>query len=143
MLVLVEKIKKAIIESKKVGVVFFDFADAFGIVNRNLLLLKLGKNLGLSGKLFLHIHSFLSDRFARMKVNGLVGDWIESFLGTSAGTILGPLLFISFIHDAPACILPKFADDFVALSVDSDDKRMVSGMGYGSERQQDQGNGLW
>jgi len=68
--------------------------------------------------LFLHIHSFLGDRFARMKVNGLVGDCIESFLGTSAGTVLGPLF-------APACILPKFADDFVAVSVDSEDKHMV------------------
>jgi len=125
LLVLVEKINRAIIEGKQAGVVFFDFADAFGSVDRKLLLLKLGKDFGISGKLFLHI---LSDRFARMKVNGLVGDWIQSFLGTSAGTILGPLLFISFMHDAPACILPKFADDFVAVSIDSDLKTMSTNL---------------
>jgi len=128
LLVLVEKIKRAILEGKQAGVVFFDFADAFGSVNRQLLLLKLGKDFGISGKLFLHIHSFLSDRFARMKVNGLVGDWIQSLLGTSAGTILGPLLFISFMHDAPTCILPKFADDFVAVSIDSDFKTMCTNL---------------
>jgi len=93
-----------------------------------LLLLKLGKDFGISGKLFLHIHSFLSDRLARMKVNGLVRDWIQSFLGTSAGTILGSLLFISFMHDAPACILPKFADDFVAVSIHSDFKTMSTNL---------------
>jgi len=44
LLVLVKRTKKAIIKGKEVGVVFFDFADAFESVNRNLLVLKLGKD---------------------------------------------------------------------------------------------------
>jgi len=33
---------------------------------------------------------------------------------------LGPLLFITHIHDVPKCICPKFADDLVAVSVGDD-----------------------
>ena len=29
---------------------------------------------------------------------------------------LGPLLFIIYLHDVPACIRPKFADDLVAVA---------------------------
>jgi len=32
------------------------------------------------------------------------------------------------MHDAPACILPKFADDFVAVSIDSDFKTMCTNL---------------
>jgi len=49
-----------------------------------------------------------------------MGDWIESIFSPSAGTRLGPLLFIMHIHDVPRCIKPKYADDLVALSVDKD-----------------------
>ena len=55
---------------------------------------KIGKHFGISGKLFLHIQSFLTDRYARLKITNTEGDWIQSLFGTSAGTLLGPLLFI-------------------------------------------------
>ena len=125
LLVLVEKLKSGLLAGKKAGVVFFDFADAFGSVDRDCLLVKVGRDLGISGKLVLHIRRFLSDRFARIKANGLVGEWIESFHGTSAGTRLGPLLFIMYMHDVPKCIYPKFADDLVAIAIRSDLKSVV------------------
>ena len=50
-MMLVEKVKKALINGEKVGVVFFDFTDAFGSVNRTRLLEKLGVDFGISGKL--------------------------------------------------------------------------------------------
>ena len=119
-MMLVEKVKKALINGEKVGVVFFDFTDAFGSVNRTRLLEKLGVDFGISGKLFLHIKSFLDDRYARLKIDGIVGEWIESLVGTSAGTRLGPLLFITYVHDVPRCISPKFADDLAAVAVGDD-----------------------
>ena len=64
-----------------------------------------------------HIRSFLSGRTARIKIGDLIGDWLDSDFGTSAGTRLGPLLFIMHLHDIPKCIKPKFADDVVALSI--------------------------
>ena len=108
LLMVVEKVKQGLIDGNKAGVVFFDFTDAFGRVDRQCLLYKLAKDFGITGKVFLHISSFLSDRMARVKVNGHYGDWILSMFGTSAGTNLGPLLFIIYMHDTPDRILPKF-----------------------------------
>ena len=45
--------------------------------------------------------------------------------GTSAGTNLGPLLFIMYLHDVPDSISPKFADDLVSIAVDSDVLRIT------------------
>jgi len=119
-MLVVEKIKQSLIRGSKAGAIFFDFSDAFDSVNRNRLLYKIAKDFGITGKLFLHIHSFLNDRSARIKMCGIFGDWIDSVIGTSAGTSLGPLLFIIHIHDVPKCIFPKFADDVVSISVDTD-----------------------
>jgi len=107
--VLVKTLKKGLLEGKKAGAVFFDFADAEckRSVNRHYLLLKPVRDFGVRGRLFLHIRSFLTGRFARMKINGECEDWMESIFGTSAGTRLGPLLFIVYVHDVPKSIFSK------------------------------------
>ena len=120
LLMVVEKVKQGLIADNKAEVVFFDFTNAFGRVDRQCLLYKLSKDFGITGKLFLHISSFLSDRIATVKVNGHYGDWILSMLCTSAGTNLGPLLFIMYMHAISDRIFPKFADDLVSVVVDSD-----------------------
>jgi len=104
---LVEVIKKGILQGQCAGVVFFDFTDAFGSINRTCLLHKIRKHFNISGRLFSHISSFLSDRVARLKLDDSMGDWIESIFSPSAGTRLGPLLFIMHIHDVPRCINPS------------------------------------
>jgi len=50
----------------------------------------------------------------------MFGEWIESEVGMSAGTSLGPLLFVVSVHDVPHSIAPKFADDMAAVVVDND-----------------------
>lgn len=45
-------------------------------------------------------------------------------MGTSAGTSLGPLLFIVNVHDVPNSIMPKFADDMVAIAIEKDIRRI-------------------
>jgi len=84
------------------------------------LLLKIGRDFGVTGRLFLHIASFLRGRFARIKFADKIGDWLESNFGTSAVTSLGPLLFIMHMHDILKCVMPKFADDLVALAAGKD-----------------------
>ena len=64
--------------------------------------------------------SCLSGRLARIKVNSLTGEWIDSDHGTSAGTILGAILFLTYVHDTPACIQYKFADDLATIAADND-----------------------
>ena len=117
LLLLTERLKKAIFEKKVAGAVFFDFTDAFGSVNRMKLLHKIASQLGVNGRLLSHLKSFLEGRKARVCVNELVGDWIESNQGTSAGTILGPILFIMFVHDVPDDIKPRYADDLAGVKV--------------------------
>jgi len=119
-LIVVESIKKGLLNGDKAAAVFFDFTDAFGTVNRRHLLRKISRDLGISGRLFLHIASFLRNRLARIKMDDDVGDWLQSNYGTSAGTSLGPLLFVIHTHDVPKSIMPKFADDLVAISVEED-----------------------
>ena len=119
-LVVAEKIKKGLMSGQVAGAIFFDLSDAFGSVDRQLLLLKLGKDLNISGRLLLHLNSFLTGRKARIILNGKEGEWIDSIFGTSAGTILGSLLFIIHIYDAPKQARPKFADDISAVEVAND-----------------------
>jgi len=64
--------------------------------------------------------SFLRHRSARINDADKEGEWIKSEFGTLAGTSLGPILFIVHTHDVPKRIIPKFADDLVAVKVDSD-----------------------
>jgi len=119
-LTLVENIKKGLICGESAGAVFFDLTDAFGSVNRSHLLNKISSHFGTSGYLLQHISSFLQNRIARIKIDDTVGEWIQSEYGTSAGTRLGPLLFIIHLHDIPKCIKPKFADDLVVFAVGKD-----------------------
>jgi len=79
-------------------------------------LYKLHTHFNVSGRLFLYLVSFLPKRKARITVNDLdlIGEWIDSDHGTSAGTILGAILFLVYVHDTPPGIQPKFADDLAA-----------------------------
>jgi len=113
---------------------FFDISDAFGSVNRCRLLYKLDKDFGICGKLFLHIRSFLDHRQARLKMNNIFGQWIDSDIGTSAGTQLGPLLFVTYLHDVPRCISPKFADDLVALAAGANPEEVEKKLQFASDQ---------
>jgi len=122
LLIVTEKVKQGLVGGSKAGVVFFDFADVFGRVDRKCLLYKMAKDIGINGKLFLHTASFLSDSLARVEVIGHYGEWIESLFGTFTGTNLGPLLFIKYMHDIPERIFPKFdqrSDELASIAVDN------------------------
>ena len=57
---------------------------------------------------------FLSDRLQRVIVDGEASDWSVVESGVPQGTVLGPILFISFINDmplaVPRCSVRLFAD---------------------------------
>ena len=54
----------------------------------------------------------------------MIGEWIESISGSSAGTVLGPVLFVIFVKDIPKSISPKFADDAIAIAVGDSDQEV-------------------
>ena len=124
MIWVIEKLKVAKFNNKCLWAVFFDFSDAFGNVDRVKLVEKIKNDFGIHGRLLNVLIDFLCDRVAKVKVLDSTGNWIDSFLGSSAGTVLGPILFIIFGHDIPEEIKPRFADDVSAIESGDDYKEV-------------------
>ena len=75
-------------------------------------------NQGIQGTTHRWINAFLSDRLQRVIiVDGEASDWSVVESGVPQGTVLGPILFLSFINDlplaVPGCGVRLFADDCV------------------------------
>ena len=97
-------------------------SKAFDRVWHEGLLFKL-KCLGLSGKFYGLINSFLSNRRQRVILNGKSSKWSPIKAGVPQGSILGPLLFLVYINDLPKgllCNAKLFADDTSIFSVVKD-----------------------
>ena len=62
------------------------------------LLYKLKQN-GISGNLLDTITDFLNCRKQRVALNGQFSSWTSIEVGVPQGSILGPLLFLIYIHD--------------------------------------------
>ena len=98
-------------DEKDVRVVLLDFAKAFDLVDRNILLEKL-KNLGANSLLVDWICSFLCDRKQRVKLNNITTTWKSVCGGMPQGTKIGPICFVTHINDlntSSKCI--KYMDD--------------------------------
>ena len=94
-------------------VVFLDLAKAFDSVSHERLLIKL-YSLGIGSKLLNWLRHFLTCRKQRVVVRGTFADWALVISGTPQGTILGPILFLSYINDIVDSVssnIKIFADD--------------------------------
>ena len=57
------------------------------------------KLLGICGKYYRLIHSFLNDRHQRVVLNGQRSNWSKIIAGIPQGSILGPLFFLVYINN--------------------------------------------
>ena len=73
-------------------------SKAFDCLNHELSIAKLNA-YGCSRSALLFIHSYLTDRKQRVKVNGSFSTWTETVLGVPQGSVLGPLLFNIYLND--------------------------------------------
>lgn len=120
---LISKWKELIDQGKTVLTVFIDFKRAFETIDREILIKKL-EAYGVVNKANKWFKNYLSDRFQQTKIGDYKSDIKQVKYGVPQGTVLGPILFITYVNDINRCIdestiLNLFADD-TAISVFGD-----------------------
>ena len=97
-----------------VDVMYLDFSKAFDKVDHAILLRKI-YNMGIRGKVYKWIKSFLTSRNQYVFIDGHRSKLERVISGVPQGTVLGPLLFIIYINDLWQAVthskLKVFADD--------------------------------
>ena len=99
----------------QVDMIILDFSKAFDTVPHNRLLNKLDR-YGIRNKTHTWISNFLKYRKQRVVIGGEHSTWTQVMSGVPQGTLLGPLLFLTYINDLPNNInssIRLFADDCV------------------------------
>ena len=98
LLPLIEKWKSAVDKDKSFGALLTDLSKTFDCLPHDLLIAKL-HSYGFSLNALPLIHSHLSNRRQRTKVNESYRSWEEILFSVPQGSILGPLLFNTFMCD--------------------------------------------
>lgn len=95
---LVSEIQDCLDKGEMPVCVFLDLAKAFDTVNHAILLECL-ERIGIRGKVYHLLASYLRDRKQRVRVQGKLSEERTVSCGVPQGTVLGPLLFIIYTND--------------------------------------------
>ena len=98
LLTMVEKWHKTLDEGGETGAVLTDLSKAFDCIDHNLLIAKLNA-YRFEKRSLAFIHSYLTKRKQRTKVDSAFSSWEMLLSGVLQGSILGPLLFNIYICD--------------------------------------------
>ena len=95
---MIEKWRKSLDSGGNVGALLADLSKAFDCLPHDLLIAKLHA-YGLDMPSLKLLHSYLTKRRQRVKINNTYSSWSEILFGVPQGSILGPLLFNIFLCD--------------------------------------------
>ena len=114
LLAMLEKWKSSVDKGKVFGALLTDLSKAFDCLDHELLIAKLNA-YGFSLSALKLIHSYLSNRKQRTKINSSYSSWQDILFGVPQGSILGPLLFNIYLIDLFFTVddtdIASYADD--------------------------------
>ena len=103
--------------------IFMDLSKAFGTMDHDLLIAKLGA-YGFQEDALIFMKSYFTNGQQRFRVNSNFGMWEKIISGIPQGSTLGPLLFNIFLNDLFLFVensyLSNYADDNTLCSSGND-----------------------
>ena len=110
------------------GALLMDVSKAFDCLNHELLLAKLHA-YGFIRRALELIHSYLSNRRQRVKINDSFSTWKNNNSGVPQGSVLGTILFNIYINDIFLLMngteICNYADDTTLYSCDYEVKNVI------------------